>query len=177
MIDFDDNAQNSVWSDMMEELRFAIRCHGSTKKPRLRRRCSQCAVHHSAIGTAGTLPPASASGLEYNAGPVVPSAGGADGSSPNGLLFQSTSSGGLQSSLTDDVIHRRRTGVPRDQRDVTGDGYYTATNNRYSTATACGDITALDQRTDVTNDYYRDITNERFRNYTNDVSYNNSGKV
>lgn len=30
---------------MMEELRFAVRCYGSTKKPRLRRRCSQCVVH------------------------------------------------------------------------------------------------------------------------------------
>lgn len=37
--------QNSLWSDMMEELRFAVRCYGSTKKPRLRRRCSQCVVH------------------------------------------------------------------------------------------------------------------------------------
>ena len=27
---------------MLEELRFAIRCHGSTKKPALRRECSKC---------------------------------------------------------------------------------------------------------------------------------------
>ena len=31
----------------MEELRFAIRCHGSTKKPALRRQCSKC-LHHPA---------------------------------------------------------------------------------------------------------------------------------
>ena len=29
----------------MEELRFAIRCHGSAKKPALKRQCSKC-VHH-----------------------------------------------------------------------------------------------------------------------------------
>ena len=28
---------------MLEELRFAVRCHGSTKKPALRRHCSKCA--------------------------------------------------------------------------------------------------------------------------------------
>ena len=27
---------------MLEELRFAVRCHGSTKKPALRRHCSKC---------------------------------------------------------------------------------------------------------------------------------------
>ena len=37
--------QQSLWSEMMEELRFAIRCHGSTKKPAMRRQCSKC-VHH-----------------------------------------------------------------------------------------------------------------------------------
>ena len=31
---------------MMEELRFAVRCHGSAKKPALTRRCSKC-MHHS----------------------------------------------------------------------------------------------------------------------------------
>ena len=34
--------QQSLWSEMIEELRFAIRCHGSTKKPALRRHCSKC---------------------------------------------------------------------------------------------------------------------------------------
>ena len=28
---------------MLDELRFAIRCHGSTKKPALRRHCQKCA--------------------------------------------------------------------------------------------------------------------------------------
>ena len=32
---------------MVEELRFAVRCHGSTKKPALRRQCSKC-EHHAA---------------------------------------------------------------------------------------------------------------------------------
>ncbi|KAK2148219.1 hypothetical protein LSH36_509g01014 [Paralvinella palmiformis] len=30
---------------MLEELRFAVRCHGSTKKPALKRQCSKC-LHH-----------------------------------------------------------------------------------------------------------------------------------
>ena len=34
--------QQSIWSEMLEELRFAVRCHGSTKKPALRRHCSKC---------------------------------------------------------------------------------------------------------------------------------------
>jgi len=38
----------------MEELRFAMRCYGSTKKPRLKRRCSQC-IHH--LGLSGGEPP------------------------------------------------------------------------------------------------------------------------
>ncbi len=37
--------QQSVWSEMWEELRFAIRCHGSSKKPALKRQCSKC-MHH-----------------------------------------------------------------------------------------------------------------------------------
>ena len=34
--------QQSLWSEMLEELRFAIRCHGSTKRPALKRKCSKC---------------------------------------------------------------------------------------------------------------------------------------
>lgn len=34
--------KQSLCSEMGEELRFAIRCHGSTKKPALRRQCSRC---------------------------------------------------------------------------------------------------------------------------------------
>ena len=34
--------QHSVWSEMMQELRFAIHCFGSTKKMRLERRCPRC---------------------------------------------------------------------------------------------------------------------------------------
>jgi len=158
---------------MMEELRFAIRCHGSTKKPRLRRRCSQCAAAHHPAGSAGH-------GLDSNSGAVVPAAVCSDRSSPNGLLvFQSTSSGGggLQPAMADDVIHRRRTNLSRDQRDVNSDGYYASTNSRYSTTASCGDVTVVtDQRSDVTNEYYRDVTNERFRNFAADPVYN-TGKI
>ena len=63
--------QHSVWSEMMEELRFAIRCYGSTKKPRLKRRCSQCTMHHDFQCAAAT-------------GPTPPAA--VIDSSPNGVL-------------------------------------------------------------------------------------------
>lgn len=158
----------------MEELRFAIRCHGSSKKPRLHRRCSQCAIHHPALPAGGTL--STASGPEFNAGSAVANAVGADSSSPNGLLrLQSTSAGSLQPPSLDDVTHRRRVGTPRDQHDVTSDGYCATANNRYP---AYGDVSQTsDQRYDVMNDYYRDINNERIRNYVVDTSYNNSGKL
>ena len=38
---------------MMEELRFAIRCHGSAKKPKLRRHCSQCGLHGGGSSSPG----------------------------------------------------------------------------------------------------------------------------
>ncbi|XP_064613530.1 glutamate receptor ionotropic, kainate 2-like isoform X2 [Liolophura sinensis] len=43
------NAQEdrqSTCSEMAEELRFAIRCHGSTQKPRFKRHCSKCKTGH-----------------------------------------------------------------------------------------------------------------------------------
>jgi len=74
MCAFRDRAlQSSVWSDMMEELRFAVRCHGSAKKPKLRRHCSQC----------GGLDAAGAGCPGYAA-----AAGAAAGEpSPNGVLL------------------------------------------------------------------------------------------
>ena len=35
--------QQSLCSEMLDELRFAVRCHGSSKKPALRRHCTKCA--------------------------------------------------------------------------------------------------------------------------------------
>lgn len=34
--------QRSLCSEMAQELRFAVRCIGSSKKPRFKRRCSKC---------------------------------------------------------------------------------------------------------------------------------------
>lgn len=34
--------QRSLWTEICEELRFAVRCHGSARKPALRRTCSKC---------------------------------------------------------------------------------------------------------------------------------------
>ena len=39
--------QQSLWSEMLDELRFALRCHGSTKRPALKRKCSKCAHNPS----------------------------------------------------------------------------------------------------------------------------------
>lgn len=39
------NAQNdrqSLCSEMAEELRFAVRCHGSRQRPALKRTCAKC---------------------------------------------------------------------------------------------------------------------------------------
>jgi len=36
------NDRQSLCSEMAEELRFAMRCHGSRQKPALRRSCSRC---------------------------------------------------------------------------------------------------------------------------------------
>jgi len=44
--------QQSLWSAMLAELQFATRCHGSTRKPRLSRRCVQCAYHTAAAAAA-----------------------------------------------------------------------------------------------------------------------------
>jgi len=69
---------------MMDELRFAVRCHGSTKKPKPGRHCSQCG------------------GLD---GGAVP--GGEP--SPNGvLLAQSTVPRPSVSVAADDRLHYRR---------------------------------------------------------------------
>jgi len=77
----------------MEELRFAVRCHGSAKKPKLRRHCSQCGLH----GGGGST------------GPGAPVTGGEP--SLNGvLLAQSAASSTVQPrpSVGDDWLHYRR---------------------------------------------------------------------
>ncbi|XP_055331757.1 glutamate receptor ionotropic, kainate 2-like isoform X2 [Paramacrobiotus metropolitanus] len=39
--------KQSLCSEMVEELRFAVRCRGSRQKPTLRRQCSQCIPNHT----------------------------------------------------------------------------------------------------------------------------------
>ncbi|CAB0002471.1 unnamed protein product, partial [Nesidiocoris tenuis] len=34
--------QQSLCSEMAEELRFAVRCHGSRQRPALKRNCTRC---------------------------------------------------------------------------------------------------------------------------------------
>ena len=138
---------------MIDELRFAIRCHGSTKKPRLRRRCSQCTAHHSAFS--GLVPPA----------PVAPLAATSctsDRTSSNGLLIYQSAS----SSAADELLHRRRTRVPHDQRDIT----CTTADSRYRAPVAM--TTTSD---DVTggrgpDDLYWDVNNDRLRQYVNETA-------
>lgn len=55
------NAQNerqSLCSEMAEELRFAIRCHGSRQRPALKRNCVKCspAGQHTYVPSSFALP-------------------------------------------------------------------------------------------------------------------------
>ena len=77
---------------MMEELRFAVRCHGSTKKPKLRRHCSQCGGLDGGGGGTGSCAGSGA------AAAGEPSLNGV-------LLAQSTTP---RPSVTDDRLHYRR---------------------------------------------------------------------
>ena len=149
---------------MIEELRFAIRCHGSTKKPRLRRRCSQCAAHSATF--AGPVPPA----------PVNPPPPGPFYERPaasNGLLTYQPA----PYAAADEILHRRRARVPHDQRDVTADSYYATTaKSRYAANTVGDDVT--EQRSDVTNDYCNTGNKgDMLRHYDTEPSYGNSGKI
>lgn len=82
-------SQSSVWSDMIQELRFAIRCHGSAKKPKLRRHCSQCGLH---------------GGSSPGPGAAVPGE-----PSPNGILLPQSAAGStVPRPSVDDRLHYRR---------------------------------------------------------------------
>ena len=52
--------RQSLCSEMAEELRFAMRCHGSRQKPALRRSCSRCSPEGTYVPAVDTrqLPPA-----------------------------------------------------------------------------------------------------------------------
>lgn len=54
------NAQNdrqSLCSEMAEELRFAIRCHGSRQRPALKRNCVKCSpAGHTYVPSSFALP-------------------------------------------------------------------------------------------------------------------------
>jgi len=79
---------------MLEELRFAVRCHGSAKKPKLCSQCSKCAMDGG--GGAGS-------------DAVV---GVVGEPSPNGVLLAQSVAGAVvpprQPSVTDDRLHYRR---------------------------------------------------------------------
>ena len=74
---------------MVEELRFAVRCHGSANKPKLRRHCSQCGGLDGGAGFPG------GSGVAPAGEP-----------SPNGVLLAETTV--RRPSVTDDRLHYRR---------------------------------------------------------------------
>lgn len=53
------NAQTdrqSLCSEMAEELRFAVRCHGSRQRPALRRSCNRCSPATTYVPAALDLP-------------------------------------------------------------------------------------------------------------------------
>lgn len=50
--------QQSLCSEMAEELRFAMRCHGSRQRPALKRNCSRCAPGTTYVPAATDLPQA-----------------------------------------------------------------------------------------------------------------------
>ena len=87
----------------MQELRFAVRCHGSAKKPKLRRQCSQC--------SGGLDAGAASPGSSVHAGAVAAAVHGEP--SPNGVLLGSAQSTGAvpaprRPSGADDRLHYRR---------------------------------------------------------------------
>ena len=61
------NDRQSLCSEMAEELRFAMRCHGSRQKPALRRSCSRCSPEGTYVPAAIDFPP-----LPVNNGDKVP---------------------------------------------------------------------------------------------------------
>lgn len=122
---------------MMEELRFAIRCHGSAKKPKLRRHCSQCGLH----------------------GENSPGHGGAVASepSPNGVLLAQSAAGLTvpRPSIADDRLHYRRS--------ARLDCDYAVDQRR--TSMRCVDLDYTDRRFSGTSELRQDAgtTPDRFR--------------
>jgi len=51
------NDRQSLCSEMAEELRFAMRCHGSRQKPALRRSCSRCSPEGTYVPSSLDFPP------------------------------------------------------------------------------------------------------------------------
>ena len=132
--------KSSIWSDMMEELRFAIRCHGSAKKPKLRRRCSQCGLHNDSC--------------------PVPDATIAGEPSLNGVLLAQSGGGSTvpRPSLTDDRLHYRRSA--RVDCDYAVD--------RRRTSMRCVDLDYTDRRASNTSELRQDAgkITDRFRDST-----------
>ena len=65
------NDRQSLCSEMAEELRFAMRCHGSRQKPALRRSCSRCSPEGTYVPAAvDSFPPvvSSVSGNDHTIG-------------------------------------------------------------------------------------------------------------
>jgi len=54
------NDRQSLCSEMAEELRFAMRCHGSRQKPALRRSCSRCSPEGTYVPSSLDFPPVAA---------------------------------------------------------------------------------------------------------------------
>lgn len=48
--------RQSLCSEMAEELRFAVRCHGSRQRPALRRSCTRCSPATTYVPAALDLP-------------------------------------------------------------------------------------------------------------------------
>jgi len=133
------SVQSSVWSDMLEELRFAVRCHGSAKKPKLRRHCSKCGLD------GGTCPGTDAAA--------------AGEPSPNGVLLAqsaSTVSTVPRPSIVDDrLLHYRRSA--RLDCDYAVD--------RRRTSIRCAEFDYTDRRPSGTSELRQDAvkTPDRFR--------------
>jgi len=124
---------------MLEELRFAVRCHGSAKKPKMRRHCSKC-------------------GIDGGNCPAGTDAAVAGEPSPNGvLLAQSAAAVSTvpRPSMNDDWLHYRRSA--RLDCDYAVD--------RRRTSMRCADFDYTDRRPSGTSELRQDAvrTPDRFR--------------
>jgi hypothetical protein len=54
--DFTNVLQQSLCSEMAEELRFAVRCHGSRQRPALKRSCTRCSPGTTYVPAALEIP-------------------------------------------------------------------------------------------------------------------------